>query len=127
MKKVVVTESISSNSEGLYSSLYGEVWAEFHQRILLCWFYSILFIIFCLKGDNIRLIFNPKPVNIDNNTNKNVIAIKGNNVEILWSNTNFAYRLILAPIYGIYIIILTIIGKPIYIIRSEKFLNKNEL
>lgn len=136
MTDIVVTDARKMKGMFLHSSLTKEAQLEFHQRIFACWFYAIMFMYFCIRGYNSRLLFNIKFVNtyidesIPPGTTNNAFSYECEYVELLWSNINNIFlRLIIAPLYGLYILVHTLIGSNVHFVYAKEdngFLTDNQ-
>lgn len=124
MKETTVVNAEKATIENLHSSSNKDGGFEFHNRVIVCWLYSLLFIYRCIKGSHVRLLFNSSYVHsefvddIPPGDRISVNAFESARVEKMWSGKNILKRLFIAPLYGIYIVIHTIIGSNITFISS---------
>jgi len=129
MDNIIVLDNKNTTSYGLHSSIAGNNTLEFHQRVFTSLIYGLMLIYHCIRGYDSRLIFNNEFIhssisdNIPPGNTNNITAIKGSKIEYLWSNiNNYVFRLFVSPLYGLYIIMHTVLGSNIYYTYSK---NKN--
>ncbi len=136
MNELIVTDVDKTKGMFLHSSMTKEAQLELHYRIFACWFYGLMFIYFCIRGYEARLLFNIEFKNtyIDENippgTTNNAFSYECERAELLWSNiNNMLLRLIISPLYGLYIIFHTLMGSNVHFVYSKSdsgFLNKEQ-
>lgn len=100
---------------------------ELHHRLFVCWWYGLLFMWHCIKGNYVRLIFNAKFMttckkNVKGTDISNIHSYKSTRVETLWSELvpYFVLRCLFSPFYGLYIIIHTLLGSDVRYIYSTQ-------
>lgn len=126
MKENVVADSNKSHGMFLHNSRTQKGQLELHQRLFVCWFYGLMFMYYCIQGHESRLLYDANFIHtkiddsISPGTTNNAMTYECKNVELLWSNVdNIVLRLVLSPIYGLYIIMHTIMNSNIYFMYSK--------
>ncbi len=127
MNEIIVTDVSKTKGMFLHASRTKEAQLEFHQRIFVCWLYAMMFTYYCIRGYDSRLIFDMQFLHtsidekIPPGTTNNAFSYDYERVELLWSNTNnIILRLIIAPLYGFYILIHTLMGSNIHFVYSKE-------
>jgi len=120
MNNIVVADSHRTNGAGLHSGMSSQSGFEFHIRLLVCWLYGFLFAYRCIRGQSVRLLFDPERVpatvteEIPPGKTNSATAVRAKRIESLWSEMRLPARLLVAPLYSAYIIGHSIAGTRIH-------------
>ena len=125
MMNYIIVNIDESSIASLHSSESMDGSFEFHMRLIVCWLYAATFMYKCIRGEYVRLIFEPKYITakfkeeIPPGRTCSIVGFKSERVEKLWSNKNIIIRLCVAPLYALYIIMHTLVGTNVKFISSK--------